>query len=341
MNVLPDDTLAREYATLHAGALLVWLPERSLGVFRGAKAAEVLNGLVSNEVAALAPGEGNYAVALTPRGKILADVRVLRLADAVMVDVPGPAATGWWGMVRKYVNPRLAQYEELSPTLTALGVYGPSAADALGQALGVQAIGLAPYAHASVALGEATATVASIPDAGVPGFVIYLPNAASAAAHATLQSAGAQPGSIATLEVARVEAGRPAWGIDMDDTTLTQEARLDDLGAVSYSKGCYTGQETVARLHFRGHVNRLLRGVSFERGSVARGAALVGAEGNVVGEVRSVVRSPRLGDIGLAMVRREVEPGTTVMARTDASVDGIAARVLRLPFPSSAPPTAG
>jgi folate-binding protein YgfZ len=126
-----------------------------------------------------------------------------------------------------------------------------------------------------------------------------------------------------------VEAGRPAWGRDIDDTTLTQEANLDELQAISYEKGCYTGQETVARVHFRGHVNRYLRGLVLERDDVPPGAALWLSD-KQVGDVRSVVISPRLGPIALGMVRREVPAGERLEIRMDGR--NANATVVKLPF---------
>ena len=321
------------YTALREGALLVDLSQGSRGVFHGPKAASVLNGLVTNEVASLAPGEGVYAAALTPKGKVLADVRILRRDDDLLVDVSAAAAAGWWAMIRKYVNPRLSRFEDVSSSLGALGLFGPGAAMALGAAAGQGAPELAVHAHAPLLLAGVITTVARVSDAGVPGFVLYAPSEAMVVVAQGLVAAGAVPGGLDALEIARVEAGRPAWGVDMDETTLTQEVRLDELDAVSYSKGCYTGQETVARLHFRGHVNRLLRGLLFPGGApVPRGAALQRPDATAAGEVRSTVRSPRLGAIGLGLVRREVEPGTTLTARWNDGRDEAQATVVALPF---------
>jgi tRNA-modifying protein YgfZ len=118
----------------------------------------------------------------------------------------------------------------------------------------------------------------------------------------------------------------------MDDSTLAQEANMDALHAISYTKGCYTGQETVARVHFRGHVNRYLRGLRYGVESpIPRGAQVVDVAGKVVGDVRSAVRSPRLGGIALAMARREVEDESEVMLRWEGG--STRARVVALPFP--------
>jgi folate-binding protein YgfZ len=130
-------------------------------------------------------------------------------------------------------------------------------------------------------------------------------------------AAGATPAGLEAWDIARVEAGRPEWGVDMDDNTIPQEANFDALHAISYTKGCYVGQETVARVHFRGHVNKHLRGVRAAGiEPIHSGATLHDESGTQVGDVRSAVRSPRLGAIALAMIRREVEPGAALIARS-------------------------
>lgn len=326
------DAVERGYQALRTGALLVDFSHRSRGLFHGPKAAEVLNGLVSNEVAALGSGEGTYAVALTPKGKILADLRLLRRDADVLVDVAAAAGAGWWSMVKKYVNPRLARYEDVSASTGALGVIGPASTALLERLGGLELAALPPYGHRTTTIAGATVTIARIPDANAPGYVLYTPAASHDGVADAVRDAGAVPGDLAAFEVARVEAGRPEWGVDMDDNTLVQEALMDDLAAISYTKGCYTGQETVARVHFRGHVNRLLRGVSLPLdATISRGTPLRKDDGTIVGDIRSVAVSPREGQIGLAMVRREIEAGTTLVAQPDGS-EGVPVTVVALPF---------
>lgn len=327
-----SDHVKRGYHALRTTALLVDFSNRSRGLFHGAKAAEVLNGLVSNEVAALVAGHGAYAVALTPKGKIIADLRIFRRDDDVLVDIARAAGPGWWSMVRKYVNPRLSKYEEVSASTAALALLGPASEGMLTKAGGVSLDELPQYGHRAATIAGAAVTIARVPDSGGLGFMVYMPATSADGVAAALVAVGAVPGNDASFDIARVEAGWPEWGVDMDENTLTQEAGMDDLEAISYTKGCYTGQETVARVHFRGHVNRLLRGVSFADGAeVPRGTPLRREDGTVVGDVRSVVLSPRAGRIGLAMVRREVEPGTTLIAQAEGT-DGIAVTVSALPF---------
>lgn len=320
--VLTYSSLATEYEALRAKAVVIDHSHRGRMRITGDRAVEMLNGLVTNDVGAVEQGHGCYAAALTPKGKMVADLRIFREADGLLIDAPARAAAGWLGIVRKYVNPRIAPHRDESATLRAFGVYGPLAHHVVAAVTGGSptAFGTLPaYAHVTAAVGAGIAVVARVPDAGVEGFIVYLPAEQFDAAWERALQARATPAGLATWEVARIEAGYPEWGVDVDETTIPQEANLDELHAISYTKGCYTGQEVVARVHFRGHVNRLLRGVSRIGGEepAPRGATLLDEAGKLVGDVRSAVRSPRLGGIGLAMIRREVVPGTTLVARWD------------------------
>jgi folate-binding protein YgfZ len=152
--------------------------------------------------------------------------------------------------------------------------------------------------------------------------MIYAAAAAADAAWARVaREPGVAPGGHRAWDVARIEAGRPEWGIDIDDTTIPQEANFDELHAISYTKGCYTGQEVVARVHFRGHVNRHLRGIAYppDGGPLPVGARLIDETGRDIGDVRSAAISPRLGGIALGMVRREIPLGATLIARAVAT----------------------
>jgi folate-binding protein YgfZ len=325
--------VGREYAALRSSAMLVDRSERSRGVVRGARAREVLNGLVTNEILALPAGAGRYAAALTPKGKIISDGRFFAREEDVWLDVPSRAATAWWAMVRKYVNPRLARYADESAARRDLSVYGVRAAAIVSSALGIAEAELSAlelYGHREVDVGGSMSMVARVPDLGLDGFTLWVPTEGADALAKSLVHAGAEPGGEDAFAIARIEAGRPEWGVDMDDSTLAQEANMEELQAISYTKGCYTGQETVARVHFRGHVNRMLRGLRFGGLAPAVRAELFDDAGKQVGEVRSVAHSPRLGGIALAMVRREIEPESDVTARW---VDGeTRVRVATLPL---------
>lgn len=325
---------AAAYERLRTDAGFVDRSGRLRMTFVGAKAAETITGLVTNDVLALQAGHGLYAAALTPKGKVIADLRVFRRkSDDFLLDVPAPAAAGFAAMIRKYVNPRLATYADASDALSCLGVLGPHARQVVAHAMDCSPSAfdlLPPFAHGTVPFAGGTVMVARSVDYGVDGFDCFVRAEDAPALRDALVAAGAPPCDAAAAEVLRIEAGRPAWGADMNDETLAQEACLDALNAVSYTKGCYTGQETVARVHFRGHVNRFLRGLL--TGSMPAGEALVFAGDKEVGDVRSRALSPRLGPIALAMLRRETEAGSVVTVRS-AEGDG-PATVVDLPFPA-------
>ena len=310
-----------EYSALHNGALFFDRSDRMRIRISGPKAAELVTGMVTNDVSAMQPGEGQYAAALTPKGKIVADLRIFALDDAVLIDTSAAAAPGWKEMVRKYVNPRIAPYHDVTSELRDIGVFGRSSRSVVSRVLGIDdrdLAALAPYSHISRPIDDATVIVARVPEMDMEGYEIFLPAEAAAPLTMKLQAAGVAAGSKETWEIARIESGRPEWGTDMDDTTLPQEANFDELGAISYTKGCYIGQETVARVHFRGHVNRFLRRLRFvTRPAPPKGAELLDETGKVIGDIRSSALSPRYGGVALGMVRREVTPGTTLQARWD------------------------
>ena len=310
-----------EYSALHTGALFFDRSDRTRMRISGPKAAELVTGMVTNDVLALLPGEGQYAAALTPKGKIVADLRIFALEDALLIDVSAGAAPGWKEMVRKYVNPRIAPYHDLTSELADFGVFGRSARQLVSRVMDVDDKDLAalpPYGHISRPFGDVTVIIARVPEIDLDGYDIFVPSEAAASLRQKLEAAGIFAGGRDTWEIARIESGRPEWGSDMDDSTLPQEANFDELGAISYTKGCYIGQETVARVHFRGHVNRFLRRLRFvTRPAPPRGAELVDETGKVIGEIRSSALSPRFGGVALGMVRREVAPGTTLQARWD------------------------
>lgn len=312
---------ASEYSALRSGALLVDRSDRVRIRFGGPRAAELLTGLVTNDVLALTPGHGQYAAALTPKGKIAADIRIFADDDGLLTDASVRAGHNWREIVKKYVNPRIAPYRDVTAETSDLGVFGAKATKHVAEAMGLDPAvisALSPYSHVASAVDGGRAMVISVSEIDVPGYEIIMPAAAESAIRARLLSTGVIPAGAGAYEVARIEAGKPEWGIDMNDSTIPQEANFDALGAISYTKGCYTGQETVARVHFRGHVNKFLRRLHFVSAAVPpTNAELVDDAGDVVGDIRSVAISPRQGGVAIAMVRREVAPGTTLHARWD------------------------
>lgn len=323
-----------EYAALESGAMLVDRSIRGRMRMDGPRAQETLTGLVTNDVLALAPGHGLYADALSPKGRIIADVRVFAHHDHLLVDVPPRAQPGWDALVRKYVNPRVVAYSDLSSAMRQIAIVGADARAMLASAAGLakEALAALPmYSHLEAEIGGRNVMIARVPELEAEGYELFFASEAFATIWARLAQAGAMPGGLLAWEIARIENGRPEWGLDIDDSTIPQEANHDELHAISYTKGCYTGQEVVARIHFRGHVNRHLRGLRLDHPATPREhAPLLTIEGKQVGDVRSSALSPRFGAIALVMVRREVEMGSTLVVQGESEVTP--GRLLPLPF---------
>ncbi|HEX4681813.1 MAG TPA: glycine cleavage T C-terminal barrel domain-containing protein [Gemmatimonadaceae bacterium] len=332
--VLSFGDVRSEYAALRSGAIVIDRSHRGRIRFFGEKAGESLTGLVTNDVLGIAEGHGQYGAALSAKGRIIADVRIFASPDAYLVDTPPRAWPGLLSMIRKYVNPRVSGYRDESHALRDLGIFGVEARRIVAAITGVHADSLATlaaYAQTPATVGGAAITIVRSPDIGLEGYELLVPFDQYARLWDAAVDAGATPAGLGAWEIARVEAGRPEWGIDIDDSTIPQEANFDDFDAISYTKGCYIGQEVVARVHFRGHVNRHLRGLrSPNAEGPPTGAQLIDDSGNHVGDVRSAVSSPRLGGIAMAMVRREIAAGATLNAKWEGGEQRV--DVTLLPF---------
>ena len=323
------DQLAAEYRALTEACGLVDRSQRGKLALTGPDARAFLNGQVTNDVLALNPGEGCYAAFLTPKGKMLGDLRVLVLApgDApepsdpeaptLLLDTERVALQALFDMIRRFRVGYAVELHKRTVQRGLLSLVGPEA-----RAL-IAAPDLPRVEHANRAAsigGAAVVLVAT--DVGVD---VWCEAARVDGVRAELEGAGAVAVSDASAECLRVEHGRPRYGVDSDDSTIPQEAGLNER-AVSFTKGCYVGQETVARLHWRGRPNRHLRGLLLSD-PLPAGAELTLGE-RVVGRLSSVVSSPVLGPIGLALLRREVAPGELLGTPACATT----ARVVELPF---------
>jgi folate-binding protein YgfZ len=244
----------------------------------GPDAVSYLQSMVSNDVEAVAPGGGTYALLLTPKARVIADLEVFRTGDELVLACPPEAVDDVLGTL---LRARFRKKVALEPAEYVL-VWG-EAADALAELdtpAGRQRLLAEPPANGSASAQE--------------------------------------------WELARIEAGVPRFGREFDGDSMPAEAGLEQR-AVSFTKGCYPGQEPVARLHYRGHANRGVRGVRFDGGLAAPGTPVT-VDGAAVGRVTSAIESPRFGPIGLALLRREVADG----AKGEAGGSGLT--VVPLPF---------
>lgn len=284
------------------------LSEHGKLALTGADAKPFLDGQVSNAVLELEPPRGMEATLLTPKGKMLALVRILDRGDELLLLTDRVSLQALFDRLRVGLIGWQVELHKRTVQMGLLALDGPGARELAG----------APgelHAHVEGPFGTAVATPT--------GAEILCPAEQTADVHRRLLEAGAGPADEVAREIARVERGDPRYGVDLDDSVIPQEAGLNDR-TVSFTKACYVGQETVARLHWRGRPNRHLRGLRLAE-PVAPGTAVVLGE-RQIGTITSAVVSPRHGPIALALLRREAEPGAEVRAGE------VTATVAELPF---------
>ena len=336
--VAPGEVTPALVTALYTGAIVTRV-EAGVVALTGPGAVTAFQGLLTNDVEL--PGDGSfvYGALLTPKGMIVVDGWAARLGAMVSYTVPGDAEGRERALAifTRSVPPRLARVSDRTGDVAVYRLAGPGAL-AAAVAAGLEV----PPGPGHVLPRPDGLETARATDAAPFVIQVTTPAAAAALLAARLEAAGAVATGPATLELSRILAGWPRLGVEMDEKTIPQEVRLDEIGGVSYTKGCYTGQETVARLHFRGHVNRQVRGLLFDPeppAAPAEGWSAVTYVDRDVGRVTSLAFVPETGVagagrwIGLALIRREVEPGSVVRAA------GRDARVVDLPFafPIAAP----
>ena len=309
--------------------------ERGKLALSGPDALEFLNGQVTNELLTLRPGDGCYAAFLTHKGKMLGDLRILAVGESehqppseLLLDTERACLQALFDMIRRFRVGYELELHKRTLERGLLSLIGPEAEAILAAEL-LAGGGLAQSEHANVPVHlplpgrrDGVDALAVRTDVGVD---LLCDSSQTAALSSALLARGAAPVSERAVECVRVERGRPRYGIDLDDTVIPQEAGLNER-AVSFTKGCYVGQETVARLHYKGKPNRHLRGLRLSE-PCAPGDELSLGE-RAVGRLGSVALSPTLGSIALALVRREAEPGSVL----NVGELGASGEVLELPF---------
>jgi folate-binding protein YgfZ len=300
---------ATEYERLREGVGLVDRSERGKFMLTGAEVAEFLQGQVTNDVEALEPSHGCYAALLDHKGKVRADMRVLRGEDWFWLDCEAIGRDALAGTIKMYSLGRDVRSDDVTEQRAILSLIGPASREALD---------IAPAEEEySFVEGEHGIYVAT--DLGLD--IICDRDQADAVRDAL----GIEAASEEAAECLRIETGRPRHGPDMGPGTIPQEAGINER-AVSFEKGCYVGQETVARLHYKGKPNRFLRGLRLTAEAEPGTPITLGER--EVGTIGSACVSPAHGPIALALVRREASPGDTVQV----GENGIEAEVVELPF---------
>jgi folate-binding protein YgfZ len=316
------DTLQTEHLALHTGCAVIDRSERGRLALTGAGAVEFLNGQVTNELADIQPGEGRYAAFLTHKGKMLGDLRILAVAGEdgtleLLLDTERSALQALFDMIRRFKVGYDVELHKRTLETGLVSLIGPGA----DQLAGLEDLGAEEHANAPTGIDGVDA-LAVRTDVGLD-LICMAPDTEGLLE--ALHVRGAILVGETAVECLRIERGRPRYGIDLDDTVIPQEAGLNER-AVNFTKGCYVGQETVARLYYKGKPNRHLRGLRLS-GPAQAGSELRLGE-RVVGQLTSVADSPTLGPIGLALVRREAEIGGTV----ELGQDGLKGQVVELPF---------
>jgi folate-binding protein YgfZ len=291
-----------QYRQLREECGLVEQPDRGLLIVSGPEAADYLQGQLTNDVEAIEPGQWVYAALLDRKGHMQADMRVLRPGEGpeLWLDLEPEGLAAASRHLQMYKIGREVEVADASDGHTLISLIGPRATEI-----------------ARSAEGASLRT-----EAGVD---LIVPAAERDRVREAFLAAGAVEVSPEAAEIVRIETGRPRFGAEMGTETMPAEAGIVE-GAVSFTKGCYIGQETVARLHYKGKPNRHLRGLKLS--APARPGAALRLGEKEVGTLGSAALSPALGPIGLAILRREAEPGATVAV----GEDGVTAEVVALPF---------
>ena len=301
-----------EYEAVRSEAGWLDLADRTLLSVTGPDSAEWLQGMVSNDVSALDGGRGVAAAVLNIQGKILADLRVFRTEEAFLLDLSEPLVPGVLEHLNRYLIADEVEISDLSAELAMISVQGPRAEAALSDLLGAASLPADDLRHREFDCAGGRVRIVRATHTGEPGFDLVA-SRDRLPAMAALPPARAIPWiGLDARETLRIEAGIPRYGVDMDAETLLLETALD--GAVSFTKGCYLGQETVERIHSRGHVNRKLVGLKVRGDTVPdRDDPLLDGDRGI-GRVTSAAASPRSRcPVALGYVHRSfVEPGSTV-----------------------------
>jgi folate-binding protein YgfZ len=314
--------VAKEYAALNSGAGVYDLGRRAKILVTGNDRTRWLNGMVTNNIRDLAPGHGNYNFLLNAQGHILADMYMYNRGDYFAVDTDQDQAARVMELFDKFIIMDEVETTDASEKLTAVGLAGPEAKEALAK------LGL-PVPAEPLSIADAdwqNVGVSVVRNDAENEFEIWVGVAHVSTLWSALVAASATPVGYEALEPVRIAAGVPRFGVDIREKDLPQETAQQR--ALNFNKGCYLGQEIVERIHARGALHRTLAGFELEQGTATPGAK-VSAGGKEVGQVTSVAQLPNGSQRTLALgyVRRE-----SAMPGTGVEIEGARAKVSPLPF---------
>lgn len=333
-----------EHHAVRKNVGIVDVSYRSRHRLTGEDRAKFLHRIISNDVENLTTGQGTYAMLLTHRGKIIADLNIAVLEDAISIDTAPETTENLFNELDKYIIADDVELSDVTAETGAIAVHGPKSADLVQSVLDLNGLAAVPERHNCVRKADRDFKHAIVcvrtDGTGETGYTLYTAAEALESLWETLMTEGerfkVQPIGWDALESLRIEAGVPRYGTELTDAVIPLEAELEH--AIDFEKGCYIGQEIVARMKYRGHPNRLLRGLEVDGKPIPQGDCKLRPNATVfngdkeVGWVTSSTFAPTLAkEIALGYVRIAVtEAGSRVQVETsDERVD---ATVVRLPF---------
>ncbi|MFQ5961212.1 MAG: aminomethyltransferase family protein [Candidatus Methylomirabilales bacterium] len=320
----------QEHRAVRESVGLLDLSFRTVYRVTGTERTRFLNGMLTNDINKLEEGQGCYACLLTPQGKILADLEVYALRDYHLMELDCRWKEQAMDYFNKYIIADDVAFDELADSVL-LALQGPEATTTLQRLLPGADLPRGKHGCVEVMFNDQPYRVIQSSLTGEEGYKLVIPTERAADVWRVLQEAGATPVGMAALNSLRLEAGIPWFGIDFDEENFPQEAGIEDSG-VSFTKGCYIGQEFVIRIAHRGQVNRRTSGLTMQGESIPRPGDRILRENKEVGRITSAAFSPIFGSvIGLGMLRRESqEPGTVVQIESNG--EPVPAEVTTLPF---------
>lgn len=294
--------IASEYQSANTAAAIHDASYLGLLKATGEDGLDLLNRLSTNEVGTLEPGQGAPTILTTDRGRILDVIIVVNAGEHILLLTSPGMQDSVIQFLDKHTIMEDLTVEDISSSTAMVGVWGPKSSDCLAQAGNLAVDDLLPYHSISVAVGGRQVRAISSPLAGLPGYYVLSSNDDAPAVWESLVEAGATPMGAAAYETTRISQGVPAQGTEMGDDFNPLEAGL--IGSIDFTKGCYIGQEVIARLDTYKKVQKYLVKVSFSEGSVVSVGTVLTQDGKAAGKVTSVIGDPATaGDIGLAYVR--------------------------------------
>ncbi len=331
--VLPasyGDTMAEYSAVRDGGCGLIDLSSRGCIVVTGSETVQFLNGLITNDVKTLEKNSWMPAAFANVQGRLLAAARVIHQDDAFVIDTETVTHNIILKLLERFTLAGDFKVDDLTSETAMLSVQGEDAGEIIRAVLGDVTVQRRRVVEAQLLKGGQV-TVIRATHTAEDGFDLFVSSGEAASLWESLTAAGARPVGHEALEVLRVEAGIPRYGVDMNETTVVTETNLDD--AVSFTKGCYIGQEIIVRIKHRGHVAKKMTGLALERDEpLESGAKVFSTEGKEIGRITSSVVSPCLGrPIALGYVRYDyLAPGTEV--KVISAEERFPAAVSALPF---------